>query len=257
MALKTLRAYNGVFLDALNQHSGIPVAKDEAAKEYRDTGETIRKVDELEKQNTNPYTSFLDEQQFVIRSAMDFVCGESDDRKQWQDCRHGKVDLGGLKFPIVVIGRIDPSTDTHQSVVGNVPGIILQANYIESLVDGRVFKPLEIGWQIVLIGLWLWMLGYIAWRSHKRILVAFAVSLVAIFAFLSVVEVVVVLLFRRYTDALFPALFAAVIINFGQLVEAMGRDSNDGGSLASQRSASVASPRSGERIVGLSGHPDC
>jgi len=41
---------------------------------------------------------------------------------------------------IVVLG--DAQQDPHDTVVGHVPGVVLQANYIESLLDERYFKGL-------------------------------------------------------------------------------------------------------------------
>lgn len=45
---------------------------------------------------------------------------------------------------IVVVGIAGLGSDLHQTVLGKVPGVILQANYIESLLSDRMFKPLPL-----------------------------------------------------------------------------------------------------------------
>src|SRR5205807_673579 len=56
------------------------------------------------------------------------------------------IDRRHLRHRIVVIG--DLASDMRMSVIGRVPGVILQANYIESLLDQRYFG-----------GLGLWVTG--------------------------------------------------------------------------------------------------
>jgi len=217
LAVKALRAYHQRLSDALREGLELPIARDEVNSEYDETGRVVSEVSDLERNRRDPYTSFLSEQQLAIQSSMDLVCALS---CQWSGCAHHNSGFGDVKFPIVVIGRVDPS-DMHESIIGRVPGAVLQANYIESLVDGRIFQPLATGWQVFLIVLWLLMLGYISWRFARRIALALLMSVAGILVFLVVVEFAVVLLFKRYTDVLFPALYAAAILNFGHFVEAM------------------------------------
>jgi hypothetical protein len=60
-------------------------------------------------------------------------------------------DIGCLRNKIVVVGWADPG-DVHQSVVGKVPGYLLQANYIEALLDDRYFGSVRC-WTNYLTGL--------------------------------------------------------------------------------------------------------
>lgn len=90
----------------------------------------------------HPYTSFLSEREFPTFSASELVCepvlkpGDSN----WADCRSGALGNDLLRNHIVVIGN-RTIEDFHASVVGIVPGMVLQANYIESLLDDRYFAP--------------------------------------------------------------------------------------------------------------------
>jgi hypothetical protein len=56
---------------------------------------------------------------------------------------NGSPDALRLRWKIVVIG--DGQQDWHDTVVGRIPGVLLQANYIESLLDDRYFRGLSAG----------------------------------------------------------------------------------------------------------------
>jgi CHASE2 domain-containing sensor protein len=50
-------------------------------------------------------------------------------------------ELRRLSGKIVLVGEINSDLDSHASVVGRVPGLYLQANYIEALLDDRYYRP--------------------------------------------------------------------------------------------------------------------
>jgi CHASE2 domain-containing sensor protein len=93
-----------------------------------------------------PYISFLDREQlkrYATYSTADVFCGNQKARAG-RACPAGlKEGLEYLRGRIVVIGEINLD-DSHFSVLGHVPGYVLQANYIEALLDQRYFKP--VGW---------------------------------------------------------------------------------------------------------------
>jgi len=76
----------------------------------------------------NPFTSFIPEDAFRPLKAEEVLSGKSSPA-EWQLARR-----------IVMVG--DEVTDIHESVVGRVPGVVLQANYLESLLDDRYFRSL-------------------------------------------------------------------------------------------------------------------
>jgi CHASE2 domain-containing sensor protein len=60
-------------------------------------------------------------------------------------------DLEYLRGRIAIVGEVNPDVDVHFAVIGQVPGFVLQANYIEALLDERYFKPVY-HWVDYLIG---------------------------------------------------------------------------------------------------------
>jgi hypothetical protein len=77
----------------------------------------------------NPFTSFIPADLF---HPVDFA-----------NVLNGSPDALRLRWKIVVIG--DGQQDWHDTVVGRIPGVLLQANYIESLLDDRYFRGLSAG----------------------------------------------------------------------------------------------------------------
>jgi len=73
--------------------------------------------------------------------ASDILCGRATPPVRWQSCVAAEAAVPGpLAGKIVLIGEASP-IDIHSTVVGNVPGVYLQANYIEALLDGRYLVP--------------------------------------------------------------------------------------------------------------------
>jgi CHASE2 domain-containing sensor protein/class 3 adenylate cyclase len=90
----------------------------------------------------HPYISFLDLDQFKpYRLLAGFVlCGRQ--VKQGEDataCPSSSSDQGVLSGRIVVIGEITDQ-DVKSTVVGRIPGVFLQANFIEALLDDRYYE---------------------------------------------------------------------------------------------------------------------
>lgn len=103
-------------------------------------------LEKLIAERQHPYISFLNREQLkrhATYSTADVFCGNERTRAG-RSCSGGaKDDLEYLRGRIVVIGEINLD-DSHLSVIGHVPGFVLQANYIEALLDQRYFKP--VGW---------------------------------------------------------------------------------------------------------------
>ncbi len=90
----------------------------------------------------HPYISFLDLDQFKPYRLLAGVvlCGRQ--VKQGEDataCPASSNDLGVLSGKIVVIGEITDQ-DEKSTVVGRIPGVFLQANFIEALLDDRYYE---------------------------------------------------------------------------------------------------------------------
>lgn len=101
-----------------------------------------------------PYVSFLSQEQFgsYRMSAIDTLCGPGRRDSDWMDCRGDKALVNRLHGRVVLLGDNTPELDHHASVIGTVPGILLQANYVEALLDERVFDELP-QWLELLFGI--------------------------------------------------------------------------------------------------------
>jgi CHASE2 domain-containing sensor protein len=98
-----------------------------------------------------PMTSFIPEDKFPQQTGLDLLCKDQS-QLNWVDCRPKHDPASIFKGHIAVIGFGDnrAKTDMHDSVLGFIPGVILQANYIESLLDGRYLTQAWWPIQIVL-----------------------------------------------------------------------------------------------------------
>ncbi|MGD0301399.1 MAG: CHASE2 domain-containing protein [Bryobacteraceae bacterium] len=91
----------------------------------------------------HPYISFLSLDQFKpYRLLAGFVlCGR--EVKAGEDataCPGSPSEIAALSGKIVVIGEISRDQDMKSTVVGQIPGVYLQANFIEALLDDRYYE---------------------------------------------------------------------------------------------------------------------
>jgi CHASE2 domain-containing sensor protein len=101
---------------------------------------------EKEEDAVHPYVSFLRPEQMPLTPAGALVCGPNYQTVtvgSASTCEKFPKALAGLRGKIVVVGASD-ADDRHRSAIGKVHGFILQANYIEALLDQRYFTPAHI-----------------------------------------------------------------------------------------------------------------
>lgn len=111
-----------------------------AAKQYDLSSQARARFEELLRQNRHPYTSLIPQKEFPEYSVIDLICERYTPGLNWKErCRPGLSASGVLKGHIVVIGEYSPG-DTFRTEIGPLPGVLLQANYIESILDDRYFK---------------------------------------------------------------------------------------------------------------------
>ncbi len=113
------------------------------AAEVYENGELDRRHPDLAMLDpgSNPYISFLNRKQFAPYSFLaGFVlCGH--DVAQGENtaaCEGSPRTLGVLSGKIVLVGEIIDQ-DRWATVVGNLPGVYLHANFIEALLDDRYY----------------------------------------------------------------------------------------------------------------------
>lgn len=99
--------------------------------------------------HANPYISFLREAEFHPLPASQILAGGrpaplSGNAQPGRFCPDEKPpkELAALSGKVVLIGEVDPIGDAHQSVVGKLPGYLMQANFIEALLDDRYFRAM-------------------------------------------------------------------------------------------------------------------
>lgn len=54
------------------------------------------------------------------------------------------TDIPRMSGKVILIGEINWAMDAHQTVMGRMPGVYAQANYVEALLDDRYFRPLPV-----------------------------------------------------------------------------------------------------------------
>jgi len=110
-----------------------------------------------------PLTSFLTEPEIRCFSSAD-ILNTPKPYKGSEKCRSTYTDtdiLAQLEHRIVVIGKDVPDIDRHDSIMGVVSGAVLQANYIESILDSRFLRPVQ-GWLSLSVALvWLGLIELI------------------------------------------------------------------------------------------------
>jgi len=155
------------------------------AKAFRPDPRIISQIRTFQDHDSHPLTSFLTQREILCFSAFDILAGGTHASLSQEKCRSTDTDtdpLEQINHRIVVIGKDDPRIDRWDSVIGEVPGAVLQANYIESILDSRLLKPVE-GWLSVVAALaWLGLIEVIfrLWANnpHRAVLTAFLATAV-------------------------------------------------------------------------------
>lgn len=126
-----------------------------AAEQFEQRMPHAQVLNELLSQRKHPFTGFLNEIPTI--SAIEVLCGKKPGRDpNWENCETDvSVDDAELRNRIVIIGEFGNKDDLHESVIGEVPGVVLQANYVESLLDDRYLRSVN-KWITLLVNL-LWV----------------------------------------------------------------------------------------------------
>jgi CHASE2 domain len=168
-----------------------------------------------------PYTNFVKEDQLSISRSIDVICSAQPSEVWSKICAEQartSIDQKLFSGKVVVIGFAGLEEDIHPSVMGRVSGMVLQANYIESLLEGRVYKPVP-AWQQIVAGLvWLVLLFWFSSKFAKR---PFLVSILSVTAALLAYVLIhmTVLKFGFYTEMLVPVVLGSVILNLTRQIE--------------------------------------
>jgi hypothetical protein len=216
-----------------------------AVKASNPPEELLERIQTLRSQHRHPFSAFLAADKFKIHAASELVCSGAEKEVEWVPCPASATKasaLDDLRGRIVVIGQSGPGLDIHPSIMGSVPGVILQANYIEALRDNRFLKPAH--WSITLLLILIWS-ELILWGFDKfemNLLTAMLYSLAAILISALLVWVVANLLIGYYVEVLLPTMLGLVALVFAHrfLERPSSRAPQNGG----QREANLTAPAS-------------
>lgn len=121
----------------------------------------------LLRRHTHPFTSFVSSDKLDMYSAMDVLCGDQANAADWKRCAPPNKQFD-LAARIVVIGNRSDPRDVHNTVIGDdLPGVDLQANYIESLLTDRYFKPIPTYISVPLFFCWIGTLHLVFWKIES------------------------------------------------------------------------------------------
>jgi hypothetical protein len=101
-----------------------------------------------------PFTSLITTVPIDVVPAGAFMFGSTavGPPSTWNDTIGREPDssfVDRLRGRIVFVGENQPNIDQWTTESGVVPGVVLQANYVESLLDGRYFEPVAWYWNII------------------------------------------------------------------------------------------------------------
>jgi CHASE2 domain-containing sensor protein len=104
-----------------------------------------RRVRKYYSRNRSPFVSLLPMSSFegYRHAALQILCGTTDSHVSWRSCATPSADTSAqlLRGRVVLIGESTAGLDQHATDVGYMPGVMLQANLVEALLDGRLFTP--------------------------------------------------------------------------------------------------------------------
>ncbi len=114
-----------------------------AVEGFRPQAFQRRRLGKLQAAKLHPFSVLLPEDKFLKYSAIDLLCGSQE--SDWSTCEEPKREAKyweNMRTRIVLIGQRDPSRDFHTAYIGEAPGYLLHANYIESILDDTYLSPI-------------------------------------------------------------------------------------------------------------------
>ena len=168
-----------------------------------------------------PYTTFLQEEGLPIARAIDVIRSNPTTEKQRTVCRTfdaRPLDSSTLfAGRIILVGDAGIPLDTHRTLIGIVPGVVLHAEYIEALLEDRVYKPIPTFLEILAALVWLGVLIMISLFIQRPILAILyllaAVVLPAYFIHR------LILYYRFYTPLLLLFILAGIVLLLNRVMD--------------------------------------
>jgi CHASE2 domain-containing sensor protein len=175
------------------------------------------KIKDLLARREHPYTGFLSEKEIPTFSALDLLCGpQFPTSSDWQLCEPSDYQNRTIRNHVIVVGNSTDDSDIDASVIGNVPGVVLQANYIESLLDDRFLKPVPGWWNLGINLSMVFVIGFLFLATSRQKHPVFspdrlAVASLFIALFLWIVSYLVAVHVGYYLSIWFPGLYVLAL----------------------------------------------
>jgi hypothetical protein len=124
---------------------------------------------QLQRDVTHPYTKLMPEGTFEYVSAIRLVCNEAAVNVDWTRCADNEGDgkaLAALAHKVVIVG--ETWNDLQITDVGTMTGATLQANYIASLLDESILRPVPRSLDYATSAFWLVVIFWIfyGWKPE-------------------------------------------------------------------------------------------
>jgi hypothetical protein len=190
-----------------------------AARSFSGDQTLLDRISDLQKAGKHPFTSFAREEQFAIISATSIACVQIDSAQ----CEtRNTARFSFLTDRVVLISVVDPeqNSDVHETLIGKVPGVILQANYIESLLDHRFLRPVDKLIQVSVGLAWFALIELLlkhwparGWRGllYPLVTVVFLWTIISIFVSWA----------GFYIELLFPSIFVLIAAGASEKVRSL------------------------------------
>jgi len=150
-------------------------------------------LERLRASGQHPFTSFISPDALSRADALSLLCASPRVRPEIEsrygvNCAEHPATDAEILGRVIVIGEDIPGRDRHTLFGNDVSGVYLQANYIESLLDGRYLRTFGAGWNYTIFVLWVGCLYLLFWIQPE---VGLALSLlVGVFARYLIVQLV-------------------------------------------------------------------
>ncbi len=208
----------------------------------------------------HPYTGFLSEKEIPTFSSLDLLCGpEFSSSSDWLHCELSDYQNQSIRNHIIVVGNSTDDNDIDPSVIGRVPGVVLQANYIESLLDDRFLKPVPVLWNILINLSVAFLIGFLflATSLQKHWVVSperLAIASLVIALFLWIVSYLVAVHVGYYLAIWFPGLYVLALWAHSRLYKVEEEDKVDAlpKSIEAPKAADAPTP---EAVTTAQGEP--
>jgi CHASE2 domain-containing sensor protein len=201
--------------DDATEPKRVPTLALQAAVVYRSTfPDGGKQLAQLVETRQHPFTGFMPEEAFTSVQPLRLMCNAEHAAAQaWKSCADTEGDAAErdkLRGKIAVVGW--QQDDEWDTVAGEMPGYIVNANYIEALLDDHYLKPVAFWWQLALSIVWVLLIElpfHPHWQLAKN--TALLISLLIWLAVAFSVYYFAVVLAGYFTVLFVPSLVALLI----------------------------------------------